>query len=182
MKQMPDNASRRGAADMGMPLMLLAFVVIGGFMYWLNGQAAEERELRMVEEAEAAEEEPSGTQTLTAADIQSDATPYEGQEVRLENVEVASLLGTQGFWLETPSGNPFLVSLAPEVMAAGTTVEPGGSATVEGTVTPMTDSVLTAWTEGGSIGEGDRVVAEFATHFIEATVVRSTGAGGEGGG
>ena len=34
------NASRRGAVDMGMPLMILAFIVIGGFMYWLSGQAA----------------------------------------------------------------------------------------------------------------------------------------------
>lgn len=179
---MPENASRRGAVDMGMPLMILAFVVIGGFMFWLNGRAAEEREMRLVEETEPVEEEPTGIQTLTPADIQSDATPYEGQEVRLQGATVASLLGTQGFWLETPSGNPFLVSLAPEVMAAGTSVEPGSSATVQGTVVAMTDSILTAWTEAGTINEGDRIVAEFATHFIEATDVRSSGGGGAEGG
>jgi hypothetical protein len=179
---MPENASRRGAVDMGMPLMILAFVVIGGFLFWLNGQAAEEREMRLVEETEAPEEEPTGIQTLTPADIQSDATPYEGQEVRLQGATVASLLGTQGFWLETPSGNPFLVSLAPEVMASGTSVEPGASATVQGVVVTMSDSILTAWTEAGTIGEGDRIIAEFATHFIEATDVRSSGGGGAEGG
>jgi hypothetical protein len=178
---MPENASRRGAVDMGMPLMVLAFVVIGGFLYWLSAQAEAEREMRMVEE-EPAEEQPTGIQTLTPADVQSDASPYEGQEVRLENVDVASLLGSQGFWIETPSGNPFLVSLSPEVMASGTTVQPGGTATVVGTVVAMSDSVLTSWTEGGTISEGDRIIAEFATHYVEATNVRSSGGGaGEGG-
>jgi hypothetical protein len=181
---MPDNASRRGAVDMGMPLMLLAFVAIGGFMFWLNGQATAEREMRLVEEAAAAEEEgrTAGIQTVAPADIQMDATPFEGQEIRVSGVEVASLLGTQGFWLEMPNGNPFLVSLTPEVTAAGTTVEPGRMATVVGTVVLMTDSILTVWTEGGSIAEGDRIVAEFATHFIEATDVRVSGGGGAGGG
>ena len=30
---MTDNASRRGAADLAMPLMVVAFLVMGGFMY-----------------------------------------------------------------------------------------------------------------------------------------------------
>ena len=47
---MADNASRRGAVDMGTPLMILAFAVIGGFLYWLNGQAAAERALDIVED------------------------------------------------------------------------------------------------------------------------------------
>ena len=42
---MADNTSRRGAADLGMLLMVLAFIVIGGFMYYLNVRAAEERAL-----------------------------------------------------------------------------------------------------------------------------------------
>jgi hypothetical protein len=175
---MAENASRRGAADLGMPLMILAFVVIGGFMFWLSAQAAEERAMRIVEEPEADEEVTStGVQTIAPADIQMDATPFEGQEIRLESVNVASLLGTQGFWLEMPNGNPFLVSLSDELMAAGTSVSPGSAATVEGRMTAMNDSTLTAWTEAGTIGEGDRIVAEFATHYIDAQLVR-VGAGG----
>ena len=50
---MPDNASRRGAADLGMPLMIVAFLVIGGFMWWLSGQAEAERAALEVVEAEA---------------------------------------------------------------------------------------------------------------------------------
>ncbi len=174
---MPKNGSRRGATNLGMPLMIVAFVVIGGFMYWLSQQAAAEREMRIVEEAEAAEDTMPEVQVVQPADIQMDATPFEGQEIRLNAVNVASLLGEQGFWLEMPNGNPFLVSKGPEVTAAGTTVTAGRPATVTGVVHAMNDSTLTAWTEAGTIAESDRIVAEFATHYIEASDVRTSGGG-----
>ena len=43
MTVMADISSRRGASNMGVPLMILTFILIGGFMYWLSGQAAAER-------------------------------------------------------------------------------------------------------------------------------------------
>lgn len=175
---MPDNGSRRGAADLGTPLMILAFAVIAGFLYWLAGEAQQEREMRVVEETPA-EDPASGVQRVTPQDIMMDATPYEGQEIRIDALTVASLLGEQGFWLEMPNGNPFLVSMSPEVTASGTTVAAGSRATVIGTVRAMSDSTLTAWTEAGTIAEGDRIVAEFATHYIEATDVRTSGGGAQ---
>jgi len=174
---MAGNASRRGAVDMGMVLMVLAFAVIGGFLFWLSGQAALEREMAVVEDT-TTDEPVDDVRTVTGEEIQMDATPFEGQEIRLPNFTVASLLGTQGFWLEMPNGNPFLVSMSSEVMADGTTVSAGGTATVTGIVHAMSDSVLTAWTEAGSIAETDRIVAEFATHFLEAARVQMAGGGG----
>ena len=185
---MPDNASRRGAVDMGVPLMILAFLIIGGFMFWLNGQAQNERELRIVEEAAAAaaEAEARATRAATVApeDLQMDATPFEGDVVSLPELNVASLLGTQGFWLEMPNGNPFLVSMSADVMAEGLAISTGSMATVSGVVLAMNDSILTAWTTAGTIGETDRIVAEFAAHFIEASDVgvAAGGAGAAGGG
>lgn len=176
---MPDNGFRRGATDLGTPLMIVAFLVIAGFLYWLAGQAQAERAMRVVEE-EPAEDTMSAVQRVAPQDIMTDATPYEGQEIRIDAMEVASLLGEQGFWLDMPNGNPFLVSMSAEVMAEGVTVTPGGRATVIGTVHAMSDSTITAWTEAGTVAEGDRVVAEFATHFIEATDVRTSGGGGSG--
>ena len=61
---MGDNANRRGAVDLAMPLMVLAFMVIGGFLYWLNGEAAEQNALSIVEEA--APEEVVGIVTTVA--------------------------------------------------------------------------------------------------------------------
>jgi hypothetical protein len=173
---MPKNGSRRGATNLGTPLMIVAFVVIGVFLYWLSAQAAAERAQEEIEEAPA-EDTMSDVQTVAVGDLETDATPYEGQELRIERANVASTLGDQGFWLETPSGNPFLVSMGPEVQAAGVSVTSGSPVTVIGTVHAMTDSVLTAWVEDGTIAENDRIVAEFATHFLEATDVRTSGGG-----
>ncbi|NNF12659.1 MAG: hypothetical protein HKN72_05530 [Gemmatimonadetes bacterium] len=177
---MPKNDSRRGATNLGTPLMIVAFVVIGGFMYWLSAQAAAERAQREIDEVPVEDTSPT-TGAVPVGDIETDGTPFVGQEVRIAATNVASLLGDQGFWLETPSGNPFLISKGPEVMASGVTVTPGSAVGVVGTVHAMGDSVLTAWTDAGTIAEGDRIVAEFATHFIEATEIEAADGGGQSG-
>ena len=182
---MPNIGSRRGATNLGTPLMIVAFVVIAGFLYWLSVQAAAEREMQAIEEAEAAaaaaEDTMATAQTVPVGDVEADATPYVGQEIRIAGTNVASLLGEQGFWLETPGGNPFLVSMGPEVQAQDIQVSPGSRVTVVGTVQTMDPSVLDAWVETGSIAEGDRIVAEFATHFLQATDVLVSGGGGGSG-
>ena len=90
---MGHNASRRGAANLGMPLMIAAFIVIGGFLYWLYLQAEAERQLELQEAAriaaEEAEREAMG-EILAPSALQLDASPYEGRIVSLEDVEVAS--------------------------------------------------------------------------------------------
>jgi len=178
---MPNNGSRRGAVDMGMILMILSFVVIGGFLYWLRGQAVQEEALQAQAAAELAAQDTMPTiNTVSPEAIERDAAPFEGREIRLAAIEVASLLGDKGFWLEMPGGNPFLVSLTSEADAAGVEVTPGSPVTVVGTVVAMTDSILNDWVDSGSIGEGDRIVAEFATHFLAASQVELRG--GQGGG
>ena len=167
---MADNASRRGAADLGIPLMVLAFIVIGLFMYYLNVRAAEERALDIVEETDTPDEMEVAT-TIAATDLEVDAAPLEGRLIRVSGLNVASMLGTQGFWLELPNGQPFLVSMSEEVMAEGVPVTMGERATVTGIVHAVNDSALSAWEIAGTIGEGDRLAAEFATHYLELTEV-----------
>lgn len=187
---MGDNASRRGAANLGMPLMIVAFLAMIGFLYWLRVQAREHEAERQaaIEEQMAADsaENALGAITISADAIQMDASPYVGQMVKLENVPVASGLGQQGFWLEMPNKNPFLVSMSEAVKAEGVAVRPGEHATVIGTVRAMSDSVLNAWSTAGTIGEGDRLAAEFATHYIDAArvtlVAASSPGNGNGGG
>jgi cytoskeletal protein RodZ len=177
---MTDHAPRRGAANLSMPLMFVSFIVIAGFLYWLNLQAKAENaaDEMMVDSAAAADAYTGTAATITGEDIQQDASPYEGQEVRLAGLAVASPLGTQGFWLELPNKNPFLVSMSEAVKAEGLTVTPGQTADVVGTIHAMSDSVLTAWTSSGAVAEGDRLAAEFATHYLEATHIRFTPGGG----
>lgn len=175
---MPDNASRRGAVDMGMPLMIAAFLVIGGFMYWLNGQAAAEKAAQLAAAEMVEEEEVAPTvETVAIGDIEVDPAPYVGTKLRSEGA-VASMLGTQGFWLATPSGNPFLVSWSDALMAEGATVTMGDTVAVEGVVMEMEELTLVAWSTAETISETDRIVAEFATHYIEAERVDVSGAAG----
>jgi len=179
---MVEKASRRGAVDLGVILMVAAFAVIAGFLYWLYGQSEAEMALRIVEDTTEVEETPAdmgapGTTTITATDIQAGVGGLTGQVVRIADIAVAGTLGQQGFWLDIPSG-PFLVSLSPAMLADQTTVPTGATVTVTGTVLAMTDSVNTAWLQAGRIGEGDQLAASFASHFIEAQSVEVAGGGG----
>jgi len=178
---MGDTASRRGAANLAMPLMIVAFLAIAGFLYWLNLQAQADVAARDVQE-EAVEETAaamSGT-VVAGEDLQVDPSPFEGMTVVVEGMTVASGLGTQGFWLELPNKNPFLVSMSEAVKAEGMSVTPGQVVNVSGTVVAMSDSALNAWSMAGAIGEGDRLAAEFATHFLEAQQIQVVGRVGGG--
>ena len=167
---MADNTSRRGAADLGMLLMVLAFIVIGAFMYYLNVRAAEEQALSIVEETDTADEMEVAT-TVAATDLEVDAAPYEGRLIRVSGLNVASMLGTQGFWLELPNGQPFLISMSEAVKAEGVAVTMGERATVTGIVHAVNDSALNAWSSAGTIDDGSRLAAEFAMHYLESTEV-----------
>lgn len=180
---MADNASRRGATNLGMPLMILAFASIGGFLYWLNGQAAQEMaERQAVADSIAAAEaaEAALPPIISAERIQMDASPYENTDVRLQGLPVASNLGTQGYWVELPNGNPFLVSVSGSADVEGDVV-PGATVDVNGRILAIADSVLNAWSEAGTVGDGDRLAAEFATHFLEVVHIRVVPDGGDGG-
>lgn len=180
------NASRRGAADMGMPLMILAFIVIGGFMYWLSGQAAAERAARVVEEVPEEEETTPMTGValgeVTGVGVDMDA--FEGETIRGEGYEVASLFGTAGFWVNTSTGNPFLVVYTEELRATGMTVAQGDYVNASGELLRMEISYLDEWLAEGLINDNDKIIGEFATHLVAADEVEvvdpPAGAEGEG--
>lgn len=179
---MGDKASRRGAANLGMPLMIVAFLAMAGFLYWLNLQAQADAASRAVVEDVPEEAGPMAGTVVPGTDLQTDPSPYEGMTIKVEGLSVAGGMGTQGFWLELPNKNPFLVYMSEAAQAEGLTVTAGQVVTVSGTIHAMSDSVLNAWSASGGIGEGDRLAAEFATHFLEAQQIQVSGGtgGGEG--
>lgn len=171
---MTEQASRRGAVEMGTVLMIAAFAVIAGFLYWLSGQAAAERaQVEIMEDSIAAmaDNDPyADAIPISANDITMDASGYEGQLVRLAPQTVASLVGQQGFMLDLPAG-PFLVSLSDELIADSLGITNDDVVRVTGTVTTMTPEIATGWQEAGRLTEAERMVAEFAVHFIAAEQV-----------
>ncbi len=173
---MSDLGSRRGGVEkFGFPLMVATFVLIAGFLYWLNLSARPTE----VEVAESGDTE-TGVTTVTLEAFMMDPGLYDGQEVRITETRVASPLGSQAFWAG-PDDNPFLVKLAPGLLEQGVTVEPGTTVIVIGTVSMMSDSVLISWSDAGAFqNEGDRIVAEFAERFVEIRLIEGYGVEVEG--
>ncbi len=183
---MTRHDSRRGASNLGIPLMVLSFAAIVGLMYWLS-ITAEPTQVEIVEE-DAPEEQLRGT--LVNADVLEGPaiTGYEGMTLRVENLPFAQALGETQFFANLPQGSPFLIRLGQELIDAGTTVT-GPYVTVIGVLHPRTDSVLAAWQEDGSVDDANLMLVEFAAHYIEAQEIipgappaPEAGAGDEPGG
>lgn len=116
-----------------------------------------------VEEASTAE-----VAELSAVGANPDA--FAGRPIRVDDVDVAAILGERGFWADVPGANPFLVILAAEAGDAGW-LDGDAELDMEGTVEPVTDEVLDAWVADGTIREQARDEAAFATHYFNATDV-----------
>ena len=173
---MSDLGSRKGGVEkFGLPMMVLTFVLIAGFLYWLN-LTAQPTEVAVAESGES----ETGVTTVTLDAFMADAALYDGQEIRITETRVASPLGTQAFWAG-PDDNPFLIKMAAGLLEQGVSVEPGTTVTVIGTVTMMSDSILASWDEAGAFeSEGDRIVAEFAERFVEIRLIEGFGVETEG--
>ncbi len=167
---MPDLGSRRGAVNMAVLTMILAFLAIGGFLYWLNVSAVG-TEGPVV--TSAADDPYATALAVSLAEIQASATRYQGQLIRVSNVAVVSRLGTQAFWTQLPNEQPFLVHFDSALVAGGAAVTSGQTArSVVGRIHVMGDSVLNAWEAGGAFTDPvQRIEAEFATNFLEAVRV-----------
>ncbi|HEX7120567.1 MAG TPA: hypothetical protein VF212_17375 [Longimicrobiales bacterium] len=149
--------------------MVATVVVVGAFMYWLAA-TSEPSAPQVVEESD--EPAAGAVAAVRLDDLAAGLTNYLGTEVRLEAISVASRLGEQAFWTATSNGIPFLVRLTPSLVADSVSVASGETVTVVGRVVAMSDSVLAAWEQEGVIAnDNQRLEAEFATGFVEATQV-----------
>jgi hypothetical protein len=128
-----------------------------------GGEPAEEE---VVEEAPApAAPVMPEAPVLDATELQTNAAAHEGMTVRLNGMRVSSTLGTGAAWVELPNKNPFLVRAATQP-AANSTVD------IVGRIEPVTPEVVNEWVTAGAITEGERIQAEFATHYIAADMIQ----------
>jgi hypothetical protein len=148
--------------------MIVAVLMVAGLMVWLR--VATEPTAVAVAEDPAGGDEAGGLVSITLDDLAQDVSRFQGRQVRLADVRVASPMGAQSFWVELPNGSPYLIRVRPEVLAGGFTIQSGGVVTVTGTIHAMSDSVLAAWQQEGAIAdEGQKAEAQFAVTFLEAT-------------
>lgn len=169
---MAQISARRGATNLTVPLMLGAFVLLAGFMYWLSITAEPTAPPEIVEEEPVVVEEMMAGSLIEADALETGAAGFVGQTVRLDGLNVAQAVGGNAFFIDLPR-TPFLVRMGDELIAAGETA-PGSGTTVSivGAVMEMNDSIVSAWAGAGDITDNDRPLVEFATHFLEAEQVR----------
>jgi hypothetical protein len=171
---MLQNGARRGATNATVPLMLGSFVLLAGFLYWLS-ITAEPTAPPEITEDEGPAEVLMESQVVDPAAFELSPDDFMGVTIRLDDVNVAQAVGTRSFFIDLPR-TPFLVHLGDEMVAAGEMLpSTGAPATVIGDVVAMNDSIVSAWAEAGEFAEADRVLIEFATHFIEALQIAHDG-------
>ncbi len=153
-------------------LALVAILAIVGLMAWLFSTQSTTTQVvtDTVGADTAAVEEASTAETAELAAVGAAPDSFAGRVIRVEDVDVAAVLGERGFWADVPGANPFLVILGPEVADAAWL---NGDATLsmEGTVEPVTEEVLDEWVTGTIIREQARDEAGFATHYFQAVDV-----------
>ncbi len=162
--------SRAGAADLAMPLMLVSFAVIAGFLYWLSIEAANATPVVVAEEEQ--ETGVAGAQSMTT--FSDGLEGFLGQEVSVRAVPVISGVGPNAFLTSLRDANEtaFLMHFGPGVLGEGAAYPVGGVVDVTGVVVTMSDSILNDWEAAGSFpGPADRLLAEFAETFLELSVM-----------
>lgn len=170
MTERPIGRSK-SAGGMQWLWMILAVVAMGGFMAWLGVNSQPQAGPVVDEGFSAADtEEFVPGQRVAVDDIAGQPETYVDREITLADVAVSSRLGESAFWVVASNGTPFLVKLGEEVVASGGTVSDGQVVTVAGPVRAMSAATLDEWEQIGILrSESDRLVAEFATAYLEAT-------------
>jgi len=154
--------------------MFAAIVVVAAFMVWL-AVTSEPSTVAMVETTTEETTESAGA-SVTAEEFEANVAQYVGQTVNLSGLRVAGRVGEQAFWVELPSGSPYLVKMSDALVAEGFAVQSGDPVDVLGRVHQMTDSVVAAWEASGAIqGEGQKAEVLYATTFLEAIRARVGG-------
>ncbi len=166
--------SRRGeAGSLTMYLMVGAFLMAGGFFFWLSIKATPV-EVVVIEGEDPVEQ--SSAMVVPTDAFGMDPMAYADMVIELHRLGVQSVLaGNNVFFVGVPGqGSGYLVKMLPEVVVIGGDLEFGATVSMTGIVHAMTDSVADAWVTSGDLTESDRIQAIFALSFLEARAVSVT--------
>ena len=153
--------------------MLVALVAVVALMWWLAAASADlATQTPTVEEAVEGDNVGNvavGTgELLEFGTVAAEPSAYVGEQIRVENVDVAATLGPRAFWADVPGQNPFLVVLGPELSQVSE-LAGGERLHLAGTIQALDDAVLDEWEQEGALREGAREEVSFiATHYLMA--------------
>jgi hypothetical protein len=180
--------AKQGEAPGGRPMtlvwMILALVMVGGFLTWL-GVASEPTTVVVFEEDDDNGNEEFGDVVAVERDtLAANVSQYEGREILVRGVASTGRLGPGIFWGELGDVErqiPILVRMDPGA-AGQAQIQTGVTYSISGQVLRVTNELVETWAgEGEFAGEGEQLQATFADYYIQAQSVRPT-AGARGGG
>jgi hypothetical protein len=175
---MADLGRAPGGRPMTVLWMVIALLVVGGFLAWLN-IASEPTAVVVVDDGNETGvngDAAAGEFAVVQRDTLAEALPrFVGQQVRVQGVPATSRLGPAIFWGELGDmarQRPVLVRMDEDVAAAAQ-VEAGTEYTITGQVLQISDELVESWGEAGEFsGEGEQMQATFADYYIQASGVR----------
>ena len=181
-----DSGTSKGGSQRGSMAwlwMILALVVVGGFLTWL-GMEAEPTSVTVVEEEEdPVMMDPPSIPVVSKDTLADDKQRFVARDIRVHNVAATGTLGDQIFWGELGDQTtqmPILIRLdsataAGDSISGPFTPQTGAYYSVRGRVFPMTDSLATEWGEQGQFyGEGEQTQAAFTDYYMQVSDVRPT--------
>lgn len=116
------------------------------------------------------------THSVSDTVFEQNVKTYVGQVVEVKGVKFSSALSPQTFWVELPSGAPFLIKLDSAMVAAGTAPPASGALNIVGTVQNKDAALVSQWVQSGVLQNDDqKMQAEFGTTYIEARQIRPAG-------
>ncbi len=164
--------SRKGeAGSLTVYLMVGAFLVTGGFFFWLSRQASPVEVV--VVEGDGPVVESMAT-VVDVSDFGMNPMAHQGMVIELHRLGVTDPMpgSSETFFVGVPGS--YLIKMLPEVAVIGGDLEYLATVSVTGIVHAMTDSAKDAWMASGGLAEGARILADFAVSFIEARAVSVT--------
>lgn len=158
----------------------VSVLLVAALMAWLVMQQPDGAEATIAEGDTAAvvagATGPAPAHTVSDTLFEQNVGSYIGQVVEVTTARYSSALSPQTFWLELPSGTPFLVKLDSAMVAAGTAAPAGGVLNIVGTVQQKDAAVVGQWLESGVLQNADQQMqAEFGTTYLEARQIRPAG-------
>lgn len=158
--------------------VVVAVLAVGLFIGWLVMQKPAET-VAVVEPGQTSQTAADGPVTVVTPDelnTTARVRELQGQDIRIDDIEVVSALGPQLFWLQLPGGAPFLAKLDSALIASGTQAPSSGHYTIVGRVLEKNDATLAGWQQAGVLrSDGDRMQAEYGSAYIEARRVDPVG-------
>src|SRR5690554_1569407 len=98
---------KRPAGPRSWPWMIVSLVVVGGFFAWL-ATSSQEVAVAVVEDVEVDLDEVASMPPVSLEEVVEGIDDYLNRAVRVVDVEIVSLVGTQMFWTTLDNGMPIL--------------------------------------------------------------------------